>query len=121
MAYSYIWPTTLPQSPQKGFTESGGVLVTRTPQDKGPAKMRNLGSRPQVLNLQFLMTTDQVGLLEIFVKTTISGVARFGFTHPRTGVVVEARIVSQADGEYYTLSYVAPGYYMVQTVFEVLP
>ena len=36
MAYTYTWPNTLPQSPQKGFTESIGALVIRTPMDAGP-------------------------------------------------------------------------------------
>ena len=121
MAYSIIWPLTLPQVPQKGFTESGGVLVVRTPTDSGPAKMRKRGSKPQTLNVQFLMTTAQTILLETFVKTTIQGTIRFGFPHPRTGVVSEVRIVPQGEGDYYTLSYVAPGYYNVSLTLEVLP
>jgi len=121
MAYSIVWPSTLPQVPQKGYTETGGVLVVRTPTDSGPAKMRKRGNRPQTLNVQFLMTTAQVSLLETFVKTTIQGTVRFGFPHPRLGVVSEVRIVPQGEGEYYTLSYVAPGYYSVNLALEVLP
>jgi len=121
MAYSIVWPPTLPQVPQKGYTETGGVLVVRTPTDSGPAKMRKRGNRPQTLNVQFLMTTAQVSLLETFVKTTIQGTVRFGFPHPRLGVVSEVRIVPQGEGEYYTLSYVAPGYYSVNLALEVLP
>lgn len=121
MAYTYVWPTALPQVPQKGYSETGGVLVVKTPQDKGPAKMRKLGSKPQMLNVSFLMTTAQLTTLETFVKTTTGGVSRFGFTHPRTGVIVEVRIVPQGEGDYYTLTYVAPGYYTVQLQFEVLP
>jgi hypothetical protein len=83
--------------------------------------MRKRGNRPQTLNVQFLMTTAQVSLLETFVKTTIQGTVRFGFPHPRLGVVSEVRIVPQGEGEYYTLSYVAPGYYSVNLALEVLP
>lgn len=121
MAYTYVWPTALPQVPQKGYTESGGVLVVRTPQDKGPAKLRKLGSKPQTLNVTFLMTSGQVSSLENFVKNQISGVARFGFPHPRTNSVVEVRAVPQGEGDYYNISYVAPGYYTVQLTLEVLP
>jgi hypothetical protein len=121
MAYTYVWPGSLPQSPQKGYSETGGVLVIRTPQDSGPAKLRYRGQRPQTLNVQFIMTTDQVTILENFIKNTIKGTARFGFTHPRTGVVVETRIVPQGEGQYYTLTYLAPGFYSVDTQFEVLP
>jgi hypothetical protein len=121
MAYSYVWPTALPQVPQKGYTETGGVLMVRTPQDSGPAKMRYRGLKPQVLNLSFLMTSTQVASLDNFIKTTIKGTSRFGFTHPRTGAIVEVRIVPQGEGDYYTMTYQAPGYYMINTQFEVLP
>jgi len=121
MAYSYIWPISLPQSPQKGYTETGGVLTVRTPQDSGPAKLRYIGNKPQVLSVTFLMTTTQVTALENFVKTTIRGTARFGFPHPRLTTTVEARIVPQGEGDYYTLTYAAPGYYSVSLILEVLP
>lgn len=115
------WPATLPQVPQKGFTESGGVLIVRTPTDMGPAKMRRRGSKPQILNLSFLMTTSQVSTLETFVGSTIKGVGRFTFTHPRTGVIKEMRMIPQGEGDLYNLSYIAPGYYTVTSQFEVLP
>lgn len=121
MAYSYVWPPGLPQSVQKGYTETGGVLVVRTSTDSGPAKQRYRGLKPQVLNVSFLMTTAQISTLETFVKTTLRGTARFGFPHPRTAQVVEVRIVPQGEGDFYTLSYIAPGYYTVQMQLEVLP
>lgn len=117
----YTWPPGLPQSPQKGYSETGGVLLVRTPQDAGPAKMRRRGEKVQDLNISFLMTTAQVTLLETFTKYTLNGTARFNFTHPRTNTQVEVRVVPQGDGELYTLSYTAPGYYTVQLKFEVLP
>jgi len=121
MAYSYVWPASLPQNPEKGFSETGGVLALRTPTDQGPAKMRYRGAKSQMLNLSFLMTTDQVATLETFVKTTIKGTARFGFPHPRLATVVETRIVPQNTNDYYTLTYRAPGYWTVSLQMEVLP
>ena len=121
MAYSYVWPPILPQVPQKGYTETGGVLMVRTPQDSGPAKMRYRGQKPQILNLSFLMSTTQIATLDVFIKSTIKGTSRFGFTHPRTDIVVEVRIIPQGDGDYYTMTYQGPGYYLVTTQFEVLP
>lgn len=122
MAYTFTWAGTgLPENPQKGFTETGGVLVLRTPTDQGPAKLRYRGVKPQVLNLTFMMTTAQTVLLEKFIKDTLSGTARFGFKHPRTSVIVEVRIIPQGGGDYYTLTYVAPGYWNVAIQFEVLP
>ena len=121
MAYTIIWPTTLPQVPQKGYTETGGVLVVRTPMDSGPAKMRKKGNKPQMLNVSFLMTDEQVITLENFVKNVIKGTVRFGFPHPRLGVETEVRIVPQGEGDHYTLTYAAPKFYTVQLQLEVLP
>ena len=122
MAAAFSWASTgLPQNPQKGFTETGGVLVLRTPTDQGPAKLRYRGVKPQVLNLTFMMTTAQVTTLENFVKLTLKGTARFYFVHPRTAVNSEVRIVPQGSGDYYTVSYVAPGYWNIAIQFEVLP
>ena len=121
MAVSYIWPAGLPQVVEKGFTESMGLNVLRTPMDAGPAKMRRRSLKPTVMNVSFLLTTAQVSTLETFVFTTLNGTARFGFPHPRKGTQVEARIVPGQDGSYYTLSYRAPGYYGVALQLEILP
>lgn len=50
------WHPNLPQTPLKGFTETGGVLLARTPMDKGMPKMRRLGQRARTMNMTFLMT-----------------------------------------------------------------
>lgn len=121
MAYSYTWPNSLPQSPQKGFTESGGVLIARTPMDAGPAKQRRKGKKPSTLSLTFIMTTQQVADLKNFAENTLSGTARFGFTHPRTGTIEEVRILPSNDGDLYSFSYIAPGFYNVSLQLEVLP
>jgi hypothetical protein len=121
MAYAYIWPPSLPQSPQKGFAETGGVLVLRTPMDAGPAKQRRRSQRAQGLQVTFLMTTAQTVTLETFVQNTLQGTARFGFTHPRLNTVVETRIVPQGDGQMYTFTYLAPGYWTVSLQLEILP
>jgi hypothetical protein len=121
MAVSYIWPLTLPQNVQKGFTESVGLNVLRTPTDSGPAKVRRRSVRPSKMSVSFFMTTVQVAQLETFVLNTIQGVARFGFPHPRTRTQVEVRIVPTQDGQYYTTSYQAPGYWLVSMDLEILP
>jgi hypothetical protein len=124
-----IWPTALPQSPQKGFKESVGQNIIRSPMDAGPAKMRNRGKRPNTMDLSFILTTAQTTILENFIKNAstnvslpgISGVGRFSFTHPRTATTVEARIVPQSEGEFYGLEYLAPGYWKTSLKFEILP
>lgn len=121
MAYTYVWPVTLPQAPQKGFKETGGALIVRTPTDKGPAKLRRRGQLAKKLTVSFIMTTAQVTILENFVNLDIKGTARFGFMHPRTSQIVEVRMVPSQEGELYNLTYLAPGYWTVDTTFEVLP
>ena len=59
MAYTYVWEPTLPQVPQKGFSESIGALILRTPMDAGPAKQRYRGRRSNTMQLTFIMTTQQ--------------------------------------------------------------
>lgn len=120
MAYAYTWPASLPQVPQKGFTESGGPRIVRTQMDAGIAKQRYKGLGVSTLNLTFILTTAQVATFEDFVQSTIRGVARFGFTHPRTQQTVETRIVPKSE-EMYSLSYLAPGYWTLNLQMEVLP
>ncbi len=118
----YSWPISLPQVPQRGFTETGGVLVLRTPMDSGPAKQRRRGQKPQVLQVSYLMTSDQVETFEGFVKNNLKGTARYDYPHPRlTNTIVEVRIVPQSSGELYTITYQAPGYWMVALTLEILP
>jgi hypothetical protein len=122
MAYTYLWPTTgsFPQVPQKGFTESIGVNIIRSSMDSGPAKMRRRSNTPNTMNLTFILTTAQVSTLETWIKNDIKGVARFGFTHPRTQTIVEVRIVPN-NSELFQLKYLAPGYWETSFTFEVLP
>lgn len=115
------WPITLPQSPQKGFSEVLGTNILRTSMDAGPAKMRYRGRRPDMLSVQFLLTTQQVDTLQNFIQNTIFGVRRFSFLHPRKNTQVETRIVPQQDGALFTSQYVAPGYYTVSMQLEILP
>jgi hypothetical protein len=122
MAASYTWPAGLPQTVRRdNYQETSGVLVLQTPMDAGPAKMRRRGAKPTTLQVGFYMTTAQVETLETFIKSTIKGTARFYFTHPRTGVQVEVRIVPSQEGAYYSAAFNAPGEYTVDLTLEILP
>ncbi len=123
MSYTYVWPTALPQVPQKGFTETGGANIISTPMDQGVAKRRYRGKKPQVMDISFIMTDAQVQTLETFVlgPDYIRGVSRFGFTHPRKQQVVEVRLVPQNEGTFYNVTYLAPGYWTVSMQMEILP
>lgn len=121
MAVSYTWPATLPQFVTRDFGDDGGVLMARTPMDKGPAKLRYLGARPDTLSVGFQMTTAQFAIFEAFVKTTLRGTARFGFPHPRTASQIEARIVPDGEGRLYSDTYLSPNSWRVSMTIEVLP
>ena len=117
------WPTAnnFPQSPQKGFVESVGVNVVRSPMDAGPAKQRRRAKRPSTMDLSFILTTAQTQTLESFIENDLEGVRRFNFTHPRLYTTVEVRIVPQSEGEFFRLQYLAPGYWQTSMKFEILP
>lgn len=121
MAYTIVWPGTLPQQANEDFSESGGVRLLSTPVDSGPAKVRRRGAASSFLGVTLGMTTAQVGLFETFVKTTLSGVKRFGFPHPRTGILTEARITPSDSGKHYAIQYVAYDQYDVSFEVEILP
>lgn len=95
--------------------------VLRTPTDAGPPKMRRVGNRANILSVGFEMTSAQVSTLETFVKTTVAGVKRFNFTHPRTGLSKEVRLVPSQSGDYFSTSYLAPEFWRVDLELEVLP
>ena len=117
------WPTTgnFPQGPQKGFSESIGVNVIRSPMDAGPAKQRRRSERPSTMDVNFMLTTAQTQTLETFVFVDLEGVRRFNFVHPRLNTTIEARIVPQSEGELFRLQYLAPGYWQANLKFEILP
>jgi hypothetical protein len=118
---AYTWPGSLPQKPLSNYSETTGVLVIRTQPDVGPAKMRRRGQRPDTLSVQYDMSTAQVQTLRDFIQDDLLGTIRFEFPHPRTGSVVEVRVIPQGDGAMFTTSYLLPGYWQVSLQLEVLP
>jgi hypothetical protein len=107
--------------PLDNYSETTGVLLIRTQPDSGPAKMRRRGVRPDTLSVQYNMSTAQVETLRDFVQNSLQGITRFGYTHPRTGQVVEVRIIPQGDGQLFTTAYILPDYWQVSLQLEVLP
>jgi hypothetical protein len=121
MAVSYVWPGSLPENPLTQYADDGGVLLARTPMDKGPAKMRRLGQRPAKMMLSWGMTSEQVTTFETFVLDTLKGTARFGFNHPRKGGQIEARFIPDEDGKLYDIAHNGPELWIVSAEIEVLP
>lgn len=122
MATLINWPPSLPQYARRSsYTEKHGVLVTSTPMDAGPAKLRRRGNKPVLLTAEYILTAAQLDTLETFVKTTLMGVKRFNLPHPRTQASVEVRLVPSGDGEYYSVSYLSSVEFSVSLSIEVLP
>lgn len=122
MAASYTWPGTLPQEPLYGsFSESYGYNYLISNMDSGPSKVRRRSTKANQMSMTFMMTTAQVATLKTFVDSTILGVARFYFTHPRTASQIEARLVPTGDGSLYSVQQAAPGYWNVSMTMEEMP
>jgi hypothetical protein len=122
MTAAYTWPSTLPQKAlAAGFQESQGVNALSAPMDAGPAKMRYVSQRPDMVPFGMLLNDTQLDALETFVKTTIKGISRFNVPHPRTQQVVEARLIPSGDGEFYTIAHVGPRLWRVTLQLQILP
>ena len=120
MATSFTWPGTLPASPLIDYQEGRNLNVMVTPMDSGPPKMRRRSQLPDTLNVNYILTDTQVATLDTFIFTTLSGTSRFNYTHPRTGVSEEVRILPQGSAMYSIVN-VANDLYRVNLVLQVLP
>jgi hypothetical protein len=95
--------------------------------DQGPAKQRRRGKSPDQLSVSYIMTTAQVDILQNFINNDLGGVRRFNYPHPRLSTYTdsttwkEVRIIPAGGGEFFKLSYVAPGYWSLSLNIEVLP
>ena len=116
-----IWPMDLPQNPKTNYSEDHGVMLLRTPTDKGPAKVRRRGTRPSKLSVSYDMTREQLTILENFILNTLDGVKRFSMQHPRTSATVEVRVIPGQDGSLYSFDYRISDIYTVNLSLEILP
>ena len=123
-----LWPAILPKQPQKGYSESIGSNIIRSPMETGPAKQRRRSASPAQLSVSWVLSTTQLAELDTFINTKIGGgVNRFKFPHPRLSTYAtqstwkDVRIVPQGQGELYQLTYLAPDYWQVSSKLEVLP
>lgn len=91
-----VWPMTLPQEPlAEGYRETPGDQTVRTQMETGRAKVRRRSSAaPVQIDMVFMMTKGQVGILESFFDQTLKGGALdFSFKHPRKGQEVQCRFL----------------------------
>lgn len=94
-----VWPPTLPQNPQLGWSEKKLDNKVRSPVDNGPSKVRRQFTNPvRRLTYPLVLTEAQVATLDTFHSTTLrDGVDRFEHVHPRTGLTHDFRIVGDLD------------------------
>lgn len=95
-----IWPLALPQKPQRsGYSKKIPNNLIRSDMDTGPAKVRRRGgAKPEQVTGTYILTSEQLAVLETFVKETIAGGALcFDYPHPQTGAHVRARLVGGSD------------------------
>lgn len=105
-----VWPATLPQVPEYGWTETKLDNRVRSDTDSGPAKVRRRFTRAvRRVQITMALTTAQVFALDVFHTTTLAdGSLKFEMVHPRTGITYEFRFVGelawteQANGFYRT-------------------
>lgn len=122
MTASYTWPGSLPQVPLfSQMSDDFGFNILTTSMDSGIAKMRKRGKRGSRMSMTFQMTTTQVAYLRTFVESTINGISRFYFDHPRTGSTIEARLIPDGNGALYSISQVAPERWNVSMTMEEVP
>jgi hypothetical protein len=79
----------------QGFSETLPNLVTRSPMDTGPAKVRRRSTAGvTLLQCVFRMTATQRASLLTFWRTTLAGGSLpYNWTHPISGAAIVCRIV----------------------------
>lgn len=118
------WPNSLPDEPLlQGYREVHPDLTLRSKLDKGPAKVSRKGSKgPQVISVQFSMSSSVLELWEEFVEDTLAaGSLRFTHTHPRTGASIEMRLVGGGESGMFTVEPHGIDNWIVSCDLEVLP
>ena len=91
-----VWPNTLPGSPLlDNFREIAPKTSIRTDMEQGPAKVRQRTTAAiRMLQLTYLMSKDQVAILETFYLATLQGGSgSFSFVHPRSNATVSCRFI----------------------------
>ena len=92
------WPTTIPTC-QANYSEVRMDGTLRSQMETGPAKTRRrFTATPVFLSLNYLLNAAQVETLDDFyANITLQGSERFGFTHPRRQVPVQARFMGPPE------------------------
>jgi len=121
---AYHWPTTLPTYPLlDGYKRTIPNNTIRSSMDTGSDKVRKRGgSKPQVLDVTYVLTTDQLHDLEAFIRDVAQGGAVcFDWPHPETGIRVRTRLKPKSEGAFEITRYKDTTRWQVQLEMEVWP
>lgn len=97
-----IWPTTLPQLPQRNnWKDKAPNNLLRSDMDAGTAKVRPKGGDLQwQATAMYVLTAAQLATLRTFIFDTLSGGAVcFDWPHPTRGTM-RAEIIGGTDSLY---------------------
>ena len=95
-----VWPASLPRGPKLGHKETPPRPIIRTQMDVGPAKVRprSTADVTKFESVTLYFTRSQVATFDAFYQQTLGfGSLSFEFTHPRTGKIVDARMVNPPE------------------------
>lgn len=97
-----VWPLTLPNRPLADTWSrqaQGGRWTFKT--DGGPAMVRPLGEKGEVLSMDFRMSAEQVRTFSVFFRESLkNGSLAFQFQDPDTGIPLDVRFHVDADSPY---------------------
>ncbi|MGE4193071.1 MAG: hypothetical protein AB7E51_06760 [Pseudodesulfovibrio sp.] len=118
------WPAGLPDSPMvNAYDETWPDMTHRDSPDNGIDMVRgNVTNAAWPLTVPLFMTKDQLALLQTFIYSTLDkGRLRFNWTHPRTGEIVDLRLVPSGDGMVKPKPEGSGLYWTATLQMEVLP
>lgn len=127
----FIWPLSLPQSPiTNGYKESMPSNLLRSEAEYGPAKVRRRGgAKPVTVKATYILSTEEVEILDKFVYESIGGGAIcFDWPRPRFSgssngsKYVRARLVPSSDGLYIKTNVGnTVDYWQIELSLEIFP
>lgn len=115
---SVTWPSTLPNCPERDYSESLKDNVIRSDMDAGMQKQRQRYTRTQrMMSVSFLLTDAQKATFYTFFSNIKGGALPFNFPDPLTGTSIVVRTTGAINGPVF----VSKNLWRVKFEVEILP
>lgn len=112
------WPSTLPNCPERDYSESLKDNVIRSDMDAGMQKQRQRYTRTQrMMSVSFLLTDAQKATFYTFFSNIKGGALPFNFPDPLTGTSIVVRTTGAINGPVF----VSKNLWRVKFEVEILP